>query len=117
MALARGQGRPSSAWCAIINLRVKEGVSDVDHRRSASRRSLKVRPQEGRYRFAGSASRALAPSASITSPLISKKHVKDHHSRRGLLMMVSTAAACSIISSDQTPAAYEELIGRAGLRR
>ncbi len=45
------------------------------------------------------------------------KHVKDHHSRRGLLMMVSNRRRLLTYLKRQNAASYEKLIGELGLRK
>lgn len=46
-----------------------------------------------------------------------KKHVKDHHSRRGLLKMVSRRRKLLDYLKDRNPQAYKTLIERLGLRK
>ena len=46
-----------------------------------------------------------------------EKHVKDHHSRRGLLMMVSNRRRLLDYLKRVNPAAYEKLIGELSLRK
>lgn len=46
-----------------------------------------------------------------------EKHVKDHHSRRGLLMMVSNRRRLLDYLKRENPAAYEKLIGELNLRK
>jgi small subunit ribosomal protein S15 len=45
-----------------------------------------------------------------------KAHVKDHHSRRGLLKMVSRRRKLLDYLKSRNPASYKELIGKLGLR-
>lgn len=45
-----------------------------------------------------------------------KSHVKDHHSRRGLLRMVSRRRKLLDYLKGKSPEAYKALIGRLGLR-
>ena len=45
------------------------------------------------------------------------KHAKDHHSRRGLLMMVSNRRSLLDYLKRQNSAVYEKLIGELGLRK
>jgi small subunit ribosomal protein S15 len=45
-----------------------------------------------------------------------KAHVKDHHSRRGLLKMVSRRRKLLDYLKSRNPAGYKELIGKLGLR-
>jgi small subunit ribosomal protein S15 len=44
-------------------------------------------------------------------------HVKDHHSRRGLLTLVSQRRRLLDYLRDRDPARYQALIERLGLRR
>jgi len=44
-------------------------------------------------------------------------HKKDHHSRRGLLMMVSNRRSLLNYLKKSKPAAYEKLIADLGLRK
>jgi small subunit ribosomal protein S15 len=46
-----------------------------------------------------------------------KSHVKDHHSRRGLLRLVSQRRRLLDYLKGYAPARYEALIERLGLRR
>ena len=46
-----------------------------------------------------------------------KTHVKDNHSRRGLLKMVSQRRRLLDYLKDKDRARYEALIGKLGLRR
>ena len=46
-----------------------------------------------------------------------KKHVKDHHSRRGLLKMVSRRRKLLDYLKGRNPQAYKTLIERLGLRK
>lgn len=46
-----------------------------------------------------------------------EKHVKDHHSRRGLLMMVGNRRRLLNYLKRTNTAAYEKLIGELGLRK
>ncbi len=46
-----------------------------------------------------------------------KAHVKDNHSRRGLLKMVSTRRQLLDYLKNTNKARYEALIGKLGLRR
>lgn len=46
-----------------------------------------------------------------------KSHVKDFHSRRGLLMMVGSRRRLLDYLKRTAPARYQELIRRLGLRR
>jgi small subunit ribosomal protein S15 len=46
-----------------------------------------------------------------------EKHVKDHHSRRGLLMMVSNRRRLLDYLKRKSPAVYEKLIGELGIRK
>ena len=46
-----------------------------------------------------------------------KVHKKDHHSRRGLLKIVSQRRRLLDYLRRKTPARYQELIQRLGLRR
>ena len=46
-----------------------------------------------------------------------KTHVKDHHSRRGLLMMVGKRRRLLDYIKSKDVKRYEALIGRLGLRR
>jgi small subunit ribosomal protein S15 len=46
-----------------------------------------------------------------------KAHVKDNHSRRGLLKMVSTRRQLLDYLKNTDKARYEALIGKLGLRR
>ena len=46
-----------------------------------------------------------------------EKHVKDHHSRRGLLMLVSNRRSQLNYLKKTKPAVYEKLIGELGLRK
>jgi small subunit ribosomal protein S15 len=46
-----------------------------------------------------------------------EKHVKDHHSRRGLLMLVSTRRSLLNYLKKSKPQAYEKLIAELGLRK
>lgn len=46
-----------------------------------------------------------------------EKHVKDHHSRRGLLMLVSNRRSLLNYLKKSNPASYEKLIGELGLRK
>ena len=46
-----------------------------------------------------------------------KEHVKDHHSRRGLLQMVSQRRKLLDYLKRKNAAGYRELIGRLGLRK
>ena len=46
-----------------------------------------------------------------------KTHVKDHHSRRGLLRMVSRRRKLLDYLKDRKPDAYRALIERLGLRK
>ena len=46
-----------------------------------------------------------------------KTHKKDHHSRRGLLMMVGRRSRLLKYVSAKSPARYQSLIERLGLRR
>jgi len=45
-----------------------------------------------------------------------KAHTKDHHSRRGLLRMVSRRRKLLDYLKGKSPASYKALIGRLGLR-
>ena len=45
-----------------------------------------------------------------------KAHVKDHHSRRGLLRMVSRRRKLLDYLTGKSPESYKALIGRLGLR-
>jgi len=45
-----------------------------------------------------------------------KAHVKDHHSRRGLLRMVSRRRKLLDYLKGKSPESYKALIGRLGLR-
>ncbi|MDD4615605.1 MAG: 30S ribosomal protein S15 [Alphaproteobacteria bacterium] len=45
------------------------------------------------------------------------KHAKDHHSRRGLLMLVSNRRSLLNYLKKKKPAVYEKLIGELGLRK
>lgn len=45
------------------------------------------------------------------------QHVKDHHSRQGLLMMVNKRRKLLDYLKGKEPDRYRELIGRLGLRR
>lgn len=45
-----------------------------------------------------------------------KAHVKDHHSRRGLLRMVSRRRKLLDYLKGKSPDSYKALIGRLGLR-
>ncbi len=44
-------------------------------------------------------------------------HKKDHHSRRGLLMLVSNRRSLLNYLKKSKPAVYEKLIGDLGLRK
>ncbi len=46
-----------------------------------------------------------------------EKHVKDHHSRRGLLMMVGNRRRLLNYLKKVNAPAYEKLIGELGLRK
>ena len=46
-----------------------------------------------------------------------EKHVKDHHSRRGLLMMVSNRRSLLDYLKRTKPDVYEKLIGELNLRK
>jgi small subunit ribosomal protein S15 len=46
-----------------------------------------------------------------------EKHVKDHHSRRGLLMLVSTRRSLLNYLKKSKPQSYEKLIGELNLRK
>jgi small subunit ribosomal protein S15 len=46
-----------------------------------------------------------------------EKHVKDHHSRRGLLMLVSNRRSLLNYLKKTKPSVYEKLIGELGLRK
>ena len=46
-----------------------------------------------------------------------EKHVKDHHSRRGLLMMVSNRRSLLNYLKKSKPASYEKLIVELSLRK
>jgi small subunit ribosomal protein S15 len=46
-----------------------------------------------------------------------EKHVKDHHSRRGLLMLVSNRRSLLNYLKKSKLASYEKLIGELGLRK
>ncbi len=46
-----------------------------------------------------------------------EKHVKDHHSRRGLLMLVSNRRSLLNYLKKTKPTSYEKLIGELGLRK
>lgn len=46
-----------------------------------------------------------------------KTHVKDHHSRRGLLKMVSRRRKLLDYLKGKTPDKYAQLVERLGLRR
>lgn len=46
-----------------------------------------------------------------------EKHVKDHHSRRGLLMMVGNRRRLLNYLKKTNPAEYEKLIGELNLRK
>ncbi len=45
-----------------------------------------------------------------------KEHVKDHHSRRGLLKMVSRRRKLLDYLKSRNPAGYKDLIQKLGLR-
>jgi small subunit ribosomal protein S15 len=44
-------------------------------------------------------------------------HAKDHHSRRGLLMMVGQRRRLLDYLKSKTPSRYQTLIGKLGLRK
>ena len=46
-----------------------------------------------------------------------KEHVKDHHSRRGLLMMVGHRRRLLDYLKSKTPSRYQALIVKLGLRK
>ena len=46
-----------------------------------------------------------------------EKHVKDHHSRRGLLMLVSNRRSLLDYLKRKNASAYEKLIGELGIRK
>ena len=46
-----------------------------------------------------------------------KSHIHDHHSRQGLLRMVSKRRSLLDYVKRKSPDGYRELIGRLGLRR
>lgn len=46
-----------------------------------------------------------------------ERHVKDHHSRRGLLMLVSQRRRLLDYLRRESPERYESVIERLGLRR
>ncbi len=46
-----------------------------------------------------------------------EKHVKDHHSRRGLLMLVSNRRSLLNYLKKSKPQSYEKLIGELNLRK
>ena len=46
-----------------------------------------------------------------------EQHKKDHHSRRGLLMLVSNRRSLLNYLKKTKPAVYEKLIGELGLRK
>ncbi len=46
-----------------------------------------------------------------------EKHVKDHHSRRGLLMMVNNRRRLLSYLKKTDVSSYEKLIGELGLRK
>ena len=46
-----------------------------------------------------------------------EKHKKDHHSRRGLLMMVSNRRRLLAYLKKTSVGSYEKLIGELGLRK
>jgi small subunit ribosomal protein S15 len=46
-----------------------------------------------------------------------EKHVKDHHSRRGLLMMVGNRRSLLNYLKKTNPASYEKLIEELNLRK
>jgi small subunit ribosomal protein S15 len=46
-----------------------------------------------------------------------EKHVKDHHSRRGLLMLVSNRRSLLNYLKKSKPTSYEKLIADLGLRK
>jgi len=46
-----------------------------------------------------------------------KEHTKDHHSRRGLLRMVSRRRKLLDYLKASKPAKYQEIVERLGLRR
>jgi small subunit ribosomal protein S15 len=46
-----------------------------------------------------------------------EKHVKDHHSRRGLLMLVGNRRRLLNYIKIVNPAQYEKLLGELGLRK
>ncbi|MDE2030396.1 MAG: 30S ribosomal protein S15 [Alphaproteobacteria bacterium] len=45
------------------------------------------------------------------------KHKKDHHSRRGLLLMVSNRRSLLDYLKKKSPASYEKLIAELGIRK
>jgi small subunit ribosomal protein S15 len=46
-----------------------------------------------------------------------EKHKKDHHSRRGLLMMVNRRRSLLDYLAQKDPSRYEALVSQLGLRR
>ena len=46
-----------------------------------------------------------------------EKHVKDHHSRRGLLMLVSNRRRLLDYLKRKDSASYDKLIGELGIRK
>jgi small subunit ribosomal protein S15 len=46
-----------------------------------------------------------------------EKHVKDHHSRRGLLMLVSNRRSLLNYLKKSKPTTYDKLIAELGLRK
>lgn len=46
-----------------------------------------------------------------------KKHIHDHHSRQGLLKMVSSRRSLLNYLKDKSVSRYQELITRLGLRK
>jgi small subunit ribosomal protein S15 len=46
-----------------------------------------------------------------------EKHVKDHHSRRGLLMLVGNRRRLLNYIKNVNPAQYEKLLGELNLRK
>jgi small subunit ribosomal protein S15 len=79
-------------------------------------RSSKIQARPQRHGFAGSAGRLLSARIDHLSEHF-KMHKQDHHSRRGLLMMVNQRRSLLGYLKKKDAARYQALIEKLGLRR
>jgi small subunit ribosomal protein S15 len=105
-------GVPSVAACRLFKGKVKMAVSDIN-------KSDIVAKFQRTGNDTGSPEVQVALLTARINELTDhfKAHVKDHHSRRGLLRMVSRRRKLLDYLKSRSPDSYKALIERLGLRK